>query len=167
MSIMRTVSGLPLPTVDSCYFCDILEGRTEGWNLLERTEQTATLVNGRQFEVGQCIVIPVRHAPTLFDLSDAEASAVVIAARWIADALLREFEPDGILLYQNNGLGSGQEVPHFHLHVVPRRSESNWGAGPPQVAGLGTGDTAAYADHTAVTEEKRGVVSRLRRQLTR
>jgi hypothetical protein len=39
-------------------------------------------------------------------------------------------------LYQNNGVGSGQEVSHFHLHVVPRHAGSEWGLGPPHIAHL-------------------------------
>ena len=29
-----------------------------------------------------------------------------------------------------------QEVPHFHMHVVPRRKNGTWGAGPPHIAPL-------------------------------
>jgi diadenosine tetraphosphate (Ap4A) HIT family hydrolase len=56
--------------------------------------------------------------------------------RRIADALVATFDPDGMTLYQNNGVVSRQEVPHFHMHVVPRRKDSNWGKGPPQIAVL-------------------------------
>ncbi len=27
---------------------------------------------------------------------------------------------NGLTIYQNNGVASGQEIPHFHVHVVPR-----------------------------------------------
>ena len=30
------------------------------------------------------------------------------------------YEPDGMTIYQNNGVASGQEIPHVHMHVVPR-----------------------------------------------
>lgn len=40
----------------------------------------------------------------------------------------------GITVYQNNGVTSFQEVPHFH--VVPRRKSSDWGSGPPHIAAL-------------------------------
>ena len=38
--------------------------------------------------------------------------------------------------YQNNGVTSLQEVPHFHVHVVPRREAGGWGAGPPHISAL-------------------------------
>jgi histidine triad (HIT) family protein len=119
-----------LPDMDPCYFCDIIGGSTERWNVVEETALTLTMLNGRQFEVGQCIVVPVRHAPTLLDLRVEEEAAVMAAARRAARALINAFDPDGVLLYQNNGVGSGQEVPHFHLHVVPRRPGSDLGFRP-------------------------------------
>ncbi|GAB4193472.1 MAG: hypothetical protein Tsb002_23950 [Wenzhouxiangellaceae bacterium] len=59
----------------------------------------------------------------------------MIKAKRIADAMVKAFEFDGLLVYQNNGKASGQEVPHFHLHLVPQRhSSSRSGNEPPQVA---------------------------------
>jgi len=127
---------LPLPKGDPCYFCEIIRGNADRWNVIEQTELTMTVLNGRQYEVGQCIIVPIRHAPTLLELEHEEAAAVMSSAKRLADAMMRAFAPDGLLLYQNNGVGSGQEVPHFHLHVVPRREGSDWGFGPPHVAKL-------------------------------
>jgi hypothetical protein len=45
----------------------------------------------------------------------------------LAQALVKAFRPLGILTFQNNGVFSGQETPHFHLHVVPRQEGSDWG----------------------------------------
>jgi diadenosine tetraphosphate (Ap4A) HIT family hydrolase len=162
---MRKDYGMPmrLPEMDPCYFCEIVSGGSDGWNVIERTDVTMTLLNGRQFEVGQCIVIPVRHRPTLLDLTPMEDAAVMGAARRAAKALVEAFDPDGVLLYQNNGVGSAQEVPHFHLHVVPRRPGSDWGPGPPHLARIERGQ--AHLDYRAVTEAKRQTVEAIRRAL--
>ena len=99
-------------------------------SVVEETDLTLTLVNWEQFELGQVYVISRRHAPTLFDLTDEEAEAVIHTIRRTADALVRAYDPDGLNLIQNNGVVAGQHGPHFHMHVVPRRrSGSDWGNG--------------------------------------
>ena len=152
----------PLPAMDPCYLCEIVQGNSDRWNVIEHAELTVTLLNGRQFEIGQSMVLPVRHAPTLLDLTQREEAAIMAAAKRLTKVMVRAFAPDGVLLYQNNGTGSGQEVPHFHLHVVPRRADSDWGFGPPHIAKLEKSRRPAHLDHAVVTDEKRRTVERLR-----
>jgi diadenosine tetraphosphate (Ap4A) HIT family hydrolase len=146
--------SFPLPTQDPCYFCAIIEGKADRWNVIEQTDLTLTVLNGRQYEIGQCIVVPVRHAPTLLELSDEDAAAVMSTAKRLTEAMVKTFAPDGVLLYQNNGVGSGQEVPHFHLHVVPRREGSDWGFGPPHLAKLKEAIGPPEHNYATATESK-------------
>jgi diadenosine tetraphosphate (Ap4A) HIT family hydrolase len=155
----------PMPEGDPCFFCEIANGNTHQWQIVEEDELTLTLLNGRQFEVGQCVVIPRRHIPTLLDLEGAEESAVMAAAKRIAGALVETYSPDGVLLYQNNGIGSGQEVPHFHLHVVPRQPESDWGFGPPHLERLEREGRLRHQDHLVVTDAKMQTVAEIRQHL--
>lgn len=152
---------MKLPDVDTCFFCEVL-GADDHWSLIAQCSHTATFLNGRQFEVGQCVVVPRRHVPTILELNEQECSAVMTAARRISAVMMEMFEPDGILLYQNNGEASGQEVPHFHLHVVPRQPGSDWGLGPPHIARLEK--RPAKLDHEVTTPEKQETAERLRRE---
>jgi diadenosine tetraphosphate (Ap4A) HIT family hydrolase len=108
--------------------------REETWKIVEESEHAVTVINPSQFEIGQCCVITRRHVATLLDLSDQECGAIMVSARRVAEALVRTYQPLGILAFQNNGVFSGQETPHFHFHVVPRQKGSDWGIGPPQLA---------------------------------
>jgi diadenosine tetraphosphate (Ap4A) HIT family hydrolase len=143
---------LRLPEMDPCYFCQLIAG-ADRWNILEETALTFTMLNGRQYEQGQCLVVPLRHAPTLLDLTTEEEAAVMAAARRAAQALVKAFDPDGVLVYQTNGRGSGQEVPHFHMHVVPRTSTGDWGSGPPHLAEVEK--PRAHLDYAVITDAKR------------
>lgn len=125
---------IEMPTTDTCDFCEGMAGRNPRWVVVEDAEYTITVLNPWQFETGQCCVITRRHAATLLDLSADECAAVLTAAQRVADAQLAVFRPLGILTFQNNGVYSGQEVPHYHYHVVPRQPGSDWGIGPPQLA---------------------------------
>jgi diadenosine tetraphosphate (Ap4A) HIT family hydrolase len=148
--------------MDPCYLCEIVAA-DEAWNVVERSELTLTALNGRQFEVGQCLVFPRRHAPTLLELTASEGSALMMAAQRAAHAMVSAYDVDGVLLYQNNGVGSGQEVPHFHLHVVPRRAGSDWGLGPPHLARFAATGRPEHLDHAIVTKQKLDAVAALER----
>ncbi len=132
----RTLARFEMPIWDPCPFCELAAGRGETRHIINATEKTLTLINKRQFEIGQLLVIPRRHAPTILDLTDDEALEIMNKVRTAAEALIETFNPDGIIVYQNNGVTSLQEVPHFHVHVVPRRKSSDWGSGPPHIAAL-------------------------------
>ena len=155
----------PMPEGDPCFFCEIANGNSHQWQIVDESELTMTLLNGRQFEIGQCVVIPRRHAPSLLDLEEAEEAAVMTAARRLSRALVDAYSPEGVLLYQNNGIGSGQEVPHFHLHVVPRQPESDWGFGPPHLEKLEREGILKHQDHLVVTDEKKQAVAKIRQHL--
>lgn len=123
---------IELPVRDPCDLCATVHD--ERWKIIDEGDHVLTVVNPWQFEVGQCCVITRRHVATLLDLADEECVAVMVAAKRVAAALVRAYSPLGILTFQNNGVYSGQETPHFHFHVVPRQRGSDWGIGPPQLA---------------------------------
>ena len=125
---------IELPDQQPCEICEGFAGRDPAWALIEEGEHTVTVINPYQYEVGQCCIVTRRHAPTLLDLSDEEANEVIGAAKRLSIALISTYQPLGILTFQNNGVYSGQEVPHYHFHVVPRQPGSDWGIGPPQLA---------------------------------
>ena len=123
---------IQLPVRDPCDLC--VAARDEPWKIIDESAHTLTVINPWQFETGQCCVITRRHVATLLDLSDEECAAIMASAKRVAEALVRTYRPLGILTFQNNGVYSGQETPHFHFHVVPRQPGSDWGIGPPQLA---------------------------------
>ncbi len=117
-----------------CIFCERIAGEDRA--VIDKDELTISFINPRQFEEGQALIIPRRHAPTILDLTDDEAAALLQHAQRVGRAMVAAFDPDGITLWQNNGVASLQEVPHAHLHVVPRRYGSGYGEGPPHLAAL-------------------------------
>jgi histidine triad (HIT) family protein len=66
------------------------------------------------------LVIPKRFARDIFDIGDEDIAAVACMAREVAQKIDRIFKPSGINLVSSNRAGAGQDVFHFHLHVIPR-----------------------------------------------
>ena len=148
---------------NACLFCEVAAGSGEK-GVVETTDLTVTMVNRDQFEIGQVLVATRRHAPTLFDLTDAESAAVMSAVRRVAAAQTRAYDLDGLNLIQNNGVAAGQTAPHFHMHVVPRRaSGGNWGSGPPHIAEIeGKPPLAPVRPHRITLAREREIAAHLR-----
>ena len=147
-----------------CYLCDAVAGRSEK-PFVEETDQTLTLVNWKQYELGQVYVLTKRHAPTILDLTYQEAMAVMDTVLRTTKALVRAYDPDGINLIQNNGVVAGQEAPHFHMHVVPRRRVgSDWGSGPPHIAVLEGKTPSKPASDVLITLEREHEIAEYIRQ---
>jgi histidine triad (HIT) family protein len=147
--------AIELPVQVPCEICEGLAGRDGRYAVIEEGEHTVTFLSPWQYEVGQCLVVTRRHVGTLLDLSDDESRAIITAARSVARSLLTTYEPLGILTFQNNGAYSGQSVPHYHFHVVPRQPGSNWGIGPPQLAAFDDAGRARGTTHDPSGDERR------------
>lgn len=80
-----------------------------------------------QVNEGHVIVATKRPVATLMDASDAEAAALMRAARRVAIAVEQVFAPAGVTVLQANRAAGWQTVPHLHLHVLPRGPDDGVG----------------------------------------
>ena len=111
------MSHLVVPDAYPCAFCDYLAG-IRPFPILYRDETAAILVTREQRGVSHLLVVPTRHAPTILDLQDEEAQAIVDLVRRAASAIDRVEQRPGISIWQNNGIDANQAVPHLHVHVA-------------------------------------------------
>ena len=70
---------------------------------------------------GHTLIAPRRCIKRLRDLTGEERSALLTLADTIMDALRTLHGADGFNCVWNEGVLAGQSVPHFHLHVIPRK----------------------------------------------
>jgi histidine triad (HIT) family protein len=80
-----------------------------------------------QVNDGHVIVATRRPCETLMDATDAEAAALMRAARRIAIAVEAAYAPAGVTVLQANRAAGWQSVPHLHLHVLPRHADDGVG----------------------------------------
>jgi histidine triad (HIT) family protein len=101
-----------------CRFCAIASGEVDARIVLDDVQVLAFL-DHRPLFPGHCLVIPREHHETLLDLPPALLEPVFGAARTLARAVVEDLEAEGSFVAVNNVVS--QSVPHFHVHVVPRR----------------------------------------------
>jgi histidine triad (HIT) family protein len=107
-------------TVAACPFCAIAAGRL-GASVVAQTDRVMAFLDLRQATEGHVLVIPRQHVETIFELDPELGGEVMQLGVRVAQALRAALHPAGLNLWQSNGAAGGQEVPHFHLHVQPRR----------------------------------------------
>ncbi len=70
---------------------------------------------------GHTLIAPIRHARTLEELSKDERIAILDLAETIMSALRKTYGAEGFNCVWNQEKLAGQSVPHFHLHIIPRK----------------------------------------------
>ena len=141
---------LILPPPDPCSFCAYLAG-DRPYTILARNDLVALLVTYEQRGQGHVLVVPVAHRVTLLDVVAEEHSALMAGVTRATRAIVGAYDPDGVAVWQNNGIPAHQSVPHVHFHV----------AGTVPGGGTLWGDVPRL--EIAETDE---VADRLRRHLT-
>ena len=106
--------------MQGCVFCAILAGELPA-RMVWEDAQVVAFMDLRQAVPGHVLVVPRQHAQTLYALDEALAGQVMRVAHRVARALRDTLAPDGLNLWQSNGEAGGQEVPHFHLHILAGR----------------------------------------------
>lgn len=110
--------------VDDCIFCKIIAGEIPSKTVYEDDNYKAIL-DISPASKGHVIILPKNHADNIFEISDEDASGIMIVAKKIAAKLKKVFDCDGVNILQNNGEVAGQTVFHLHVHVIPRYENDN------------------------------------------
>ncbi len=76
---------------------------------------------------GHALVIPKRAVERLDALTPDEAAELGRAVREVAVRVMRVVGAPAYNVLQNNGSLAGQEVPHVHFHIIPRREGDGLG----------------------------------------
>jgi ATP adenylyltransferase len=71
---------------------------------------------------GHILVVPKRHVLYYEEVTQDEKIAIEELREKLKLALLRTFGAEGFNYAWNEEEIGGQSVPHFHLHIVPRRA---------------------------------------------
>ncbi len=71
---------------------------------------------------GHALVISRNEYETIADCPDDELSHLMAAAKRTAVKMEQALDIDGYNILINNKAASGQEIPHLHIHVIPRYS---------------------------------------------
>ncbi len=104
-----------------CTFCDIIRGAAEVSVCYEDADAIA-FMDIQPVSAGHLLVVPRQHYESLDDLPPALASHLFDVALQLAGVARRVVGAEGLNMVVNSGAAAGQDVFHYHVHVIPRTS---------------------------------------------
>jgi histidine triad (HIT) family protein len=103
-----------------CLFCKIISGKIPSNKIYEDNDVFAFLDIYPASE-GHTLVAPKRHVSSFTDMTSEDVASLFEASRKITTAVEKAFSAEGSNIGINNGKVAGQEVPHVHVHIIPRK----------------------------------------------
>lgn len=103
----------------SCIFCDILDGKRDGY-LIYEDESHIAFLDKYPVDVGHSLLIPKKHHEKITDMEISDVGKIFSVVPKVAKAILDATGADAFTLSQNNGKSAKQIIPHVHIHIIPR-----------------------------------------------
>ena len=104
---------------ESCIFCRIIRGEIPSYKIYE-DERTLAFLDISPSAPGHTLIIPKAHVARVEDLPQEDAEALFNTLHGLVGGIQDAMEVPSSTIGINNGPESGQEVPHVHIHVIPR-----------------------------------------------
>ena len=116
----------PQICTNMCIFCSIVARKIPSETVYE-DEHVLTFLDIMPSAPGHCVVIPKHHAALVHELPPASAAALGAALVKVSGALVKAMDCPCYNIVNNSGPEAGQEVPHVHFHIIPRKSGDGLG----------------------------------------
>lgn len=113
--------------MSDCIFCAIAAGNIPSASLWE-DERTFAFLDINPLRPGHALVVPKAHATRHAGMDAPDRDAVWATVAKITPALCDAVGAADATIAVNDGPAAGQEVPHVHVHIVPRKPGD--GGGP-------------------------------------
>ena len=110
-----------MPAVPHCIFCDIIRGAAEVSVCYEDAHALA-FMDIQPVNPGHVLVAPKEHYESLLDLPAETAAQLYGVVARLAPVVSKAAHAEGMNLIVSSGAAAGQDVYHFHVHLIPRKA---------------------------------------------
>ncbi len=108
-----------------CIFCKIVKGEIPA-KIIEKTNKSLAFMDAFPLAKGHSLVIPKNHYEKMQEIPPEENAELFETVRKVLSKV--DKLTNSTLVALHNGKDSGQEIPHVHIHLIPRSKEDS--AGP-------------------------------------
>ena len=104
-----------------CTFCDLIKGAAEVSICYEDSDALA-FMDIQPVNAGHVLVVPREHYESLLDIPRELAMHLFEVALTLGPVIRDVSAAEGTNIIVNSGAAAGQDVFHYHVHVIPRRT---------------------------------------------
>lgn len=109
-----------------CLFCKIINGDIPSYTIYE-DELVKVFLDINPNSNGHSLIIPKKHIVTVEEMDDELATHIIKIEKQMYKLFKEKLNAIGMTVCQNNDYG--QEVKHYHVHLIPRYKDDNWNIG--------------------------------------
>ncbi len=107
-----------------CIFCDIVNKKSPSWTVYQDDDISA-FFDYYPASRGHILIVPNKHYENIFDTPKDILSKIIKLSKRIAMFYKKEMWISNINIVQSNWIFAGQEVFHYHMHLIPRWENDN------------------------------------------
>lgn len=111
----------------SCVFCRIFSGKLPA-KIVAQTDNAIAVLDAFPLAAGHTLIISKSHSAKIQQLDQEEVRSVFELVRRVAEGVEKATKVPATTIAIHNGREAGQEIPHLHVHIIPRTQGD--GAGP-------------------------------------
>lgn len=115
-----------------CIFCKIINGEIPSYTVYE-DEVVKAFLDISPVSNGHTLIIPKKHFENIYDADLETLKHVEMVSQKVGQLLKEKLGCIGITRMQNNEYG--QDVKHYHMHLIPRYENDNLVQNLPKASG--------------------------------
>lgn len=112
-----------------CIFCKIVSGQVPCMKVYE-DENTLVFMDIAGDVDGHMVAVPKKHIENILDCDTEILNQLMLAVKKVSNHCVENCDFDGVNLLNVSGKSAGQSVPHFHIHIIPRKENDEIDAWP-------------------------------------
>ncbi len=107
-------------TANNCIFCNIALKKIDA-RIIEENENAIAFLDAFPLTLGHTLVITKKHYTKLQETKLDDVIDLFSLVHKIIPSIEKGTGVQSTLIAIHNGRDAGQEIPHLHLHIVPRK----------------------------------------------
>jgi len=111
---------IKLNNMENCVFCRIIKGEIPCYKIYE-DDKVLSFLDIKPVNPGHALVLPKIHVATLEEIGADDLKVLILTVKKVGKLLKDKLGVAGYNVILNNDPAAGQEIPHLHFHLVPRR----------------------------------------------